>query len=123
MDSETTRSATAANVGKRVQFVPRHAASLWTTYEAFRDTPYQLTVGGGIIYRSQVFLDAANNVEAPANFSLDALVSHSFGERRQWRVAVNGYNLTNELNYDALFGNRAIPSAGRTVVFSLAAVY
>lgn len=123
MDSETTRSGTAANVGKRVQFVPRHAASLWTTYEAFRNTPYQLTVGSGIVYRSQVFLDAANTAEAPANFSLDALVSHSFGERKQWRVAVNGYNLTNELNYEALFNNRAVPSAGRTVIFSLAAAY
>lgn len=123
MDSETVRSSTVANLGKRVQFVPRHAASLWITYEAFRNTPYQLTVGGGVIYRSRVFLDAANTAEAPANFSLDALVSHTFGERRQWRVAVNGYNLTNELNYDSLFNSRAVPSAGRTVIFSLAAVY
>lgn len=122
-DSETTRSNTAANLGRRVQFVPRHAASLWTTYDALRNTPYQITVGGGVVYRSKVFLDAANTAEAPANFSLDALVSHSFGERRQWRVAVNGYNLTDELNYDALFNNRAVPSAGRTVIFSLAAVY
>ena len=123
MDSETTRSSTAGNVGRRVQFVPRHAAALWTTYEAFRDTPYQLTLGGGITYRSEVFLNAANTAKAPANFSLDALIAHSFGERKQWRLAINGYNLTDELNYDALFGNRAIPSAGRTVIFSLAAVY
>ncbi|WP_243634427.1 TonB-dependent receptor [Roseicella frigidaeris] len=123
MDSETTKSSTAANLGKRVQYVPKHAAALWTTYEAMRDTPYQFTVGGGITYRSQAFLNAANTAEVPANFTLDAVISHNFGERRQWRVAVNGYNLTNELNYDALFGNRVNPSAGRTVLFSLAAVY
>ena len=123
MDSETTKSGTPANVGKRVQYVPEHAAAVWTTYEAMRDTPYQFTLGGGITYRSQVYLNAANTAEVPANFSLDALISHNFGERRQWRVAVNGYNLTNELNYDSLFGNRAIPSAGRTVLVSLSAVY
>jgi catecholate siderophore receptor len=123
MDSETTKSSTPANVGKRVQFVPEHAAALWTTYEAMRDTPYQFTLGGGITYRSQAYLNAANTAEVPGNFTLDALISHNFGERRQWRVAVNGYNLTNELNYDSLFGNRVNPSAGRTVLVSLSAVY
>ncbi len=34
-------------------------------------------------------------------------------------MAVNGYNLTNRLNYSSLFRNRAVPAAGRTVLFSL----
>jgi catecholate siderophore receptor len=123
MDSETTASNDPENLGKRVAFVPRHAASLWSTYEAFVETPYQLTVGGGITWRSQVFLNASNTAEVPSNFTLDAVVSHSFGERKQWRVGINGYNLTDELNYDSLFGNRATPAAGRTVLFTLAATY
>ncbi len=123
MDSETTRSATPANLGRRIQYVPRHAASVWSTYEAFRDTPYQLTVGGGVTWRSMAYLHADNTASVPSNFTLDAMLSHSFGERRQWRVAVNGYNLTNELNSDSLFGTRANPSAGRTVIFSLSAAY
>ena len=36
-----------------------------------------------------------------------------------WRFALNGYNLTDELYYDASFNNRAIPTAGRTTIFSL----
>ncbi|WP_149537019.1 TonB-dependent receptor [Siccirubricoccus phaeus] len=123
MDSETTRSATAANVGKRVQYVPRHAAAFWSTYEFFRDTPYQFTFGGGITWRSQAYLNAGNTAEVPSNFTLDALISHNFGDRRQWRVALNAYNLTDELNYDNLFGNRVNPSAGRTFIASLAVVY
>ena len=123
MDSETTRSATAANRGRRIQYVPRHAASVWTTYEAFRDTPYQLTVGGGVTWRSMAYLNADNSASVPSNFALDAMLSHSFGERRQWRASVNGYNLTDELNYDSLFGTRANPSPGRTVIFSLSAAY
>ena len=123
LDSETTRSSTPANIGRRVQFVPRHAASLWTTYEMFRDTPYNVTVGGGFTYRSQAFLNAGNTAEVPSSFSLDAMLAHSFGDRNQWRVAVNAYNLTDELNYDALFGNRVVPSPGRTVIFTLSAAY
>jgi catecholate siderophore receptor len=123
MDSETTGSSNPVNRGQRVQFVPRHAASIWSTHEVFRETPYQFTLGGGVTWRSQAYLNASNTAEVPSNFSLDALVSHSFGERKQWRFAVNGYNLTNELNYDNLWANRVNPSAGRTVLFTLAATY
>lgn len=123
MDSETTRSSTAANVGRRVQFVPRHAAAMWTTYDAFKDTPYNVQVGGGFTWRSQVYLNNTNTAEVGANFSLDAVLSHRFGSRNQWRVAVNGYNLTNELNFDQLWANRVVPSSGRTVLFSLSAAY
>jgi len=119
MDSETTRSTTAANVGKRVQYVPEHAASLWTTYELNQDKPWNLTLGGGFTWRSQVYLNAANTAEAPANLSFDALVSHKINDNL--RLQVNGYNLGDATNYEALFGGRVVPSAGRTVLVSLAA--
>ncbi|MBO1074760.1 TonB-dependent receptor [Roseomonas marmotae] len=121
MDSETTESTTAANVGKRVQYVPKHAAALWTTYDFNRDTPMNVTVGGGITWRSKVFLDAANTAQAPSNFSLDAVISHRIND--SLRVQVNGYNLTNEVNYSALFGGRVVPSPGRTVLVSVAAEF
>lgn len=121
MDSETTESTTPANRGKRVQYVPEHAASLWTTYEFNRNEPLNLTVGGGITWRSKVFLDAANTAQAPSNFALDAVVSHRINDNL--RLQVNGYNLTNELNYTALFGGRVVPSPGRTVLVSLAAEF
>lgn len=119
MDSETRSSTTAANVGQRVQYVPKNAASVWTTYEIARDTPYNVTVGGGIIYRGQVYLNAANTAEAPSNFSLDALVSHKLNQNLT--LSVNGYNLTDARNYDALFGSRVVVAPGRTVLVSLAA--
>lgn len=121
MDSETTESTTPANRGKRVQYVPEHAAALWTTYEFNRGEPLNLTVGGGITWRSKVFLDAANTAQAPSNFALDAVVSHRINDNL--RLQVNGYNLTNELNYTALFGGRVVPSPGRTVLVSLAAEF
>ncbi|MBB5692226.1 TonB-dependent receptor [Muricoccus pecuniae] len=121
LDSETTRSLTANIVGKRVQYVPKHSASLWTTYDIARDTPLNVTLGGGIVWRSQVFLDTANTAEVPSNFSLDALVQHKVNQNLT--VRVNGYNLTNRTNYDGFFGNRAIVAAGRTVLVSVAAEF
>jgi catecholate siderophore receptor len=121
MDSETTESLTPENRGKRVQYVPEHAASFWTTYEINRASPLNLTVGGGVTWRSKVFLDAANTAQAPSNFALDAMVSHRINDNL--RLQVNGYNLTDEVNYSALFSNRALPTAGRTVLVSLAAEF
>ena len=117
LDSETTRSTTAANVGKRVQYVPENAASLWTTYEIARDTPWNVLVGGGITWRDKIYANATNTAEVPANFSLDALVSHRINQNVT--IAVNGYNLTDETNYGAVFGNRAVVLAGRTVLANL----
>ncbi|PHK96429.1 TonB-dependent siderophore receptor [Pseudoroseomonas rhizosphaerae] len=119
MDSETRKSTNAANVGKRVQYVPEHAASVWTTYEFNREQPWNLTVGAGATYRGQVYLNADNTAEAPSGLAFDALVSHRINDNL--RVQVNGYNLGNALNYEAMFGNRVVPSAGRTVLFTLAA--
>ncbi|MFC0385279.1 TonB-dependent receptor [Muricoccus vinaceus] len=119
LDSETTRSATPANLGKRVQFVPLHSASLWTTYDIAPDTPWNVTLGAGVIYRSKVSLTLDNVAEAPDTVSLDALVQHKINQNLT--VRVNGYNLTNRTNYEGLFNGRATVAAGRTVLVSLAA--
>jgi len=122
MDSET-RSSTQnpENVGKRVQYVPKNAASLWTTYEFNRGQPWNLTVGGGVTWRDQIYLNAANTAEAPANLTFDAVISHRINDNL--RLQVNGYNLGDALNYDAFFSSRALPSPGRTVLVSLAAEF
>lgn len=119
LDSETTRSTTQANVGKRVQYVPTQAASLWTTYDVSRNERWNLTLGAGITWRDQVYLNADNTAEVPANFSLDAMVQHRINQNLT--VRVNGYNLTDRTNYDALFSNRAVVAPGRTVLVSLTA--
>ncbi|MFC0409895.1 TonB-dependent receptor [Roseomonas elaeocarpi] len=118
LDSDITSSTTAANVGNRVQYVPKHAASIWTTYEIAPRTPYNVTLGAGMFFRSQVYLNAAQSAEVPSNLTFDALVSHKLTENLT--VSVNGYNLGNALNYDSFFSGRAVPSAGRTVLASLA---
>ncbi|CAI3948018.1 Outer membrane receptor for monomeric catechols (Fiu) [Commensalibacter communis] len=115
--SDVKSSQTAGAKGNRVQYVPTQQGNLWTTYKIMPDTPYNLTVGGGVTWRGNVWLNNTNNAKAPANVSIDAMLSHQFDEH--WKVAFNIYNITNRLNYDSLFGNRVTPSTGRAFLFSL----
>src|SRR5690606_33530322 len=117
--SETRESATARAKGKQVALVPEHAVSLWTTYEVNPGEARNLLVGGGITWRDEVWLNNTNTNRAPANFSLDAVVAHRLNNNLT--LQVNGYNLTDELNYAQLFGANGVPAPGRTVLVSVAA--
>jgi catecholate siderophore receptor len=110
--------ATAANIGNRVSFVPENAFSLWTSYEISEFLPIdgKLLVGGGVTYSDGYFVNSGNTSSIPSNFTFDAFASY---ENDGWRFALNGYNLTDELNYDAAIGNRAVVSPGRSAVFTI----
>jgi catecholate siderophore receptor len=41
----------------------------------------------------------------------------------RYRVALNGYNLTDRLNYTQVFGTRATPAPGRTLILSLGVTF
>jgi len=120
-DAETTSSLTAADRGKQIQYVPKNSATLWSTYSVASDTRYNFTVGGGIIWREGVWLDAPNTERVPANVDFDAVVSHTIG--KHWRIAMNGYNLANRLNYSNLFSDRVTPAIGRSFLFNISATY
>jgi catecholate siderophore receptor len=104
--------------GNRVSFVPEHAVSLWTSYEISKFLPIdgKLLVGGGVTYSDGYYVNSANGSEIPSNFTFDAMASY---ELDGWRLALNGYNLSDELNYDAAIGNRAVVSPGRSAVFTI----
>jgi catecholate siderophore receptor len=117
----STTAVENANKGNKIGGVPDTAFSIWTTYnlsESLISGPGKWTIGGGILYQSDMFSvnNSANQYIIPELFSLDAMLAY---EIDGWRLAVNGYNLTDELNYDASFNNRAIPSAGRSAIFSV----
>jgi catecholate siderophore receptor len=118
MNTETTSSLTPANVGKQVVYVPEHSATLWTSYEFNQGTRYNATIGGGIVWNSSVYLNAANTAEVPYTFSLDAFASHRLND--QLTIRVNGYNLTDNRNYAQLWGNRAVMGPGRAVTATVA---
>lgn len=111
-----------ANTGRVAPFVPENALTLWTTYDltslgrSWWNLPGRITIGGGVTFDDGYFPASDNITRIPGSFSLDGLLSY---ETDAYRVAVNVYNLTDELNYGATFSTRAVPLSGRTVLVSL----
>ncbi|KXV33731.1 TonB-dependent receptor [Gluconobacter thailandicus] len=66
-----------------------------------------------------MWLNTANTVQVPATTGWDAVISHNFGEH--WRIAMNGYNLDNRLNYSNLFSDRVTPAVGSSFLANISA--
>ena len=119
MDSEIMDAPQTAltNIGNRVPFVPLNSASLWTTYDIapMLHVPGKLLLGGGFFYTSQYFTDSASTAEVPDQVNVNLMASY---ERGNYRMALNVYNLMDEVVYDAAFRNRAVVGAGRTITLT-----
>jgi catecholate siderophore receptor len=118
LGSRVLDSSTRTNIGNKVQFVPENAFSLFTTYNVapFFSMPGKLLVGGGVFWDDGYFAATDNITFVPSTFSLDSLISY---EIKNIRIALNGYNLTDELNYGSAFSTRATPTSGRTLLLSM----
>jgi catecholate siderophore receptor len=107
------------NIGNKIQFTPEQAASLWTSYN-FTGPLAGLEVGGGLTYQGKVYLNSANTSEVPSYTTLDGFVSYGWD---RYLVTLNGYNLSDELYFAQIHGNRVTPGQGRTFVVTLGVVY
>ncbi|MGD9805582.1 MAG: TonB-dependent receptor [Hyphomicrobiaceae bacterium] len=124
LDSEITFANTAAIIGNHVPGVPENSGNIWTTYDvaSLVNVPGQLIVGAGLTYAQDMYIRNDQTTKVPVTLSFDSVISY---EKDGWKFAVNGYNLTDELYYDAFFqgensySSRAIPAPGRTVIFSV----
>jgi catecholate siderophore receptor len=127
--------ANSVAVGRQVVFTPKHAASLFTTYD-LGDLVQGLSLGADVTYQSKLWLAyAARSVsfadrgtltplriaETPESLTFDAFVAWKFAGR--YRVSLNLYNIADRLNYTQVFGTRAVPSAGRTAIVSFGATF
>jgi catecholate siderophore receptor len=121
-------------VGNQVTFVPKHSASFYTTYD-LSEVLDGLSIGGDVVYQGRMpvtytarsvsfanrgVLTPLRIAKVPESITVDAFASYTTGP---YRFAVNLYNLTNRLNYTQVFGNRAVPAAGRTVIVSVGASF
>jgi catecholate siderophore receptor len=109
LDSEITKSNTAAEVGRTFQNTPRNSFSVWNSYR----TPWRLTVGGGPRFVGKRFGNNINTRFVDSYWTLDGMASYSLTEYLDIRV--NFYNLNNEYYFDRLGGGHLIPGAGRSV--------
>lgn len=120
LDGEVTSATRPALVGNVAPGVPHHNVTLWTAYDiphSLVPLPGQLTVGGGLQYASGYWANSDNTGRIDSQVSLDAMLAYRQGK---FRVSLNGYNLTNHLNYASAFNaSRAVPASGRTFLLNV----
>jgi catecholate siderophore receptor len=114
-------------IGQPVIFVPKNAATLWTTYD-LHDLVPGLSAGGGITYQEDMTVRYTSIVTAgvatglsriariPETFTVDAYAAYQMDTVR---LALNVQNLFDDLYYTQSFGNRGTPGPGRTFIFSV----
>jgi catecholate siderophore receptor len=78
-------SQNAANNGKRLTLTPEFSGSFWSTY----DFPRGLTLGGGVRYMDEVFVNAANTIRVPGFSLVDAMVEYDVNTHLSLRLNVN----------------------------------
>lgn len=103
-------------VGNRLAGIPRHQASLWTSW-AFDGALSGLTVGGGIFHGSEQAATTANNFFLPAYTRLDLNARYAFGSGVE--LLLNIDNVTDERYYITGGFSQIYPQAPRSARLTL----
>lgn len=88
-DAEVTKDNTIP-IGNRLAGIPKHSASLWTTYELQSGDLRGLGIGIGFNYMGEREGDLENSFKVGSYFLTDAAV---FYRRNNWRVGLNFKNI------------------------------
>jgi catecholate siderophore receptor len=112
LDTEFRKSPDANVEGNELLNVPRHSATLWTTYDFLE----KWQIGGGPTYVSSRYNNAANLARIPGHVLWDATLAYQLTKNFQLRL--NAINLTNDLYYSNISGGHVVPGIGRTFIFS-----
>ena len=115
-DAFISRATVSASAGAQVALVPHHTFSLWNNYRLIS----KLSLGVGLINRSDMFASIDNSVTLPGFTRVDTALFYSISER--WRVQANLQNLFGRQYYLNADGNNNItPGASRGARVSLVA--
>lgn len=117
LDAKTTKSGTAAFVGKVLQNVARNSGNLFTEY----DLTDKWMIGGGADWLGHRFADFGEQANLPGYVIFNAVASYQLTDNV--KLQVNITNLFDKTYYDAAYytsaaENHVIPGAGRTAIFS-----
>uniref|UniRef100_A0A0C1QX24 Ferrichrome-iron receptor n=1 Tax=Tolypothrix bouteillei VB521301 TaxID=1479485 RepID=A0A0C1QX24_9CYAN len=119
-DAEVTKDNNSSIIGNRFSGIPKHSASLWTTYQIQRGNLQGLGFGVGFNYVGNREGDLENTFRLGSYFLTNAAI---FYRRDNWRVALNFKNL---FNIDYITGspfsrvNGIYPGEPFTVIGSIA---
>ncbi|MEM9635025.1 MAG: TonB-dependent siderophore receptor [Pseudomonadota bacterium] len=89
-DLEITEDSDASIVGNTPNIVPEQLASLFVDYTFPEGTLEGVTIGGGIRYQGESWVDNANTMKVPSATLFDAKLGY---ERENWGVDLNVTNI------------------------------
>jgi catecholate siderophore receptor len=107
-------SQNPVNNGNRLTLTPEWSGSLWTTYEF----PARLTIGGGVRYMDEVFVNAANTIRVPAYSLVDAMVEYDVNTHLSLRLNVNNVTDRNYIKNVNNNGGRFNPGLPRAATIT-----
>jgi catecholate siderophore receptor len=102
-------------VGSRPGLIPKHQASLWSTYKIGADW----RLGGGVTGRTKMYPAQVNSFQVDGYATYDAMLEYK--ATQALTVKLNATNLTNKLYADNVYRGHYVPGKGRS--FELNANY
>ena len=120
LDGEVMDSSNAFEIGQRLDHLPEHSFSLWTTYQL---TPI-LSVGGGGLFVDARLSNVRPNptfdltIETPSYWVFDAIATLDLGEHAELRLNIN--NLTDEVYIQGAQPGQSLPGPRRQTILTLA---
>ena len=107
LDSRIENTSNLAELGRWLPNAPRHNLSIWSTYDITRE----LTVGGGVTYQSDAFVNTTNTAFVPEYWKFDAMASYKLDSKST--IQLNVYNLTDEFYFWQFYQGHAVPASRR----------
>ena len=98
--------------GMQLTLLPENSGSLWTTYNV-----RGFTIGGGLRFSDETFVNTANTIVVPAYHLIDAVASYAVNTHLTLRL--NAYNLTDEVYIRSINNNGGRYNPGYTRSFLL----
>jgi catecholate siderophore receptor len=119
MDGSINDSGVAAEIDKRLSYVPETSFNLWSTYRF----PGKLTLGGGAQFTGGYFFTNNNALTTANAAAIQRLTKYwlfnavaMYDVNRHLTLQVNATNLANPRYVDRGYSGHFIPGSGRAVL-------
>lgn len=107
LDTEVTKTNTAAELGKRPTAIPEHMAAMWAYYTFHEGSLRGFGLGGGVRYVGATYGNTINTWKVDDVTLVDAALSYDFGVLSH---SMKGFQL--QLNATNLFDREYLASCG-----------
>lgn len=110
LDTKITKSAKAAETGKKMPLAPEQSASLWTNYNLNE----QLSLGLGAAYTGKTYTNTTNTNSVPGYTTINAMTKYQIDKKTKLQLNIN--NIFDKKYYDTLYPSFANFGPGRQII-------